>query len=116
MKPGGRLAVSDIVALEPIPATLRTDFAAYTGCVTGAASVAEVEAMLQAAGFADVRVVVKESSRAFINDWMPGARAGDYVASADITARKPAQDCCGNDCCAESDRARPASPCRQGSA
>ncbi len=94
LKPGGRLAVSDIVALQPIPEALKADFAAYTGCVAGAASPAAVEKMLRDAGFAEARVAVKESSRAFINDWLPGARAGDYVASADITARKPETACC----------------------
>lgn len=101
LKPGGRLAVSDIVALRPIPGELKADFAAYTGCVAGAATVAEVEAMLRTVGFADVQVSIKEASRAFINDWLPGARAGDYVASADITARKPAAACCAENCCAE---------------
>lgn len=100
LKPGGRLAVSDIVALQPIPEELKADFAAYTGCVAGAASPDVVEKMLRDAGFVDVRVAVKQTSRAFINDWMPGAQAGDYVASADITARKPEAACCGNDCCA----------------
>jgi ubiquinone/menaquinone biosynthesis C-methylase UbiE len=103
LKPGGRLAVSDIVALKPIPEALKADWAAYTGCVAGAAPVAEVEAMLAQAGFVDVRVAVKEASRAFIHDWLPGRQAGDYVASADITARKPAGGCCGDSCCASSD-------------
>lgn len=89
LKPGGRLAVSDIVALQPIPDALRADLAAYVGCVAGAATVAEVEAMLAQAGFVDVRVEVKEASRVFINSWVPGQSPGDYVASADITARKP---------------------------
>jgi SAM-dependent methyltransferase len=106
LKPGGRLAVSDIVALQPIPEPLKADFAAYTGCVAGAASPDAVEKMLRDAGFVDVRVAVKESSRAFINDWQPGARAGDYVASADITARKPEAACCGDECCV----AEPAAP------
>lgn len=95
LKPGGRLAVSDIVALTDIPAELREDFAAYTGCVAGAASVEHQRDMLAAAGFTDIRVDVKESSRVFINDWLPGKRAGDYVASATITARKPSGSCCG---------------------
>jgi arsenite methyltransferase len=99
LKPGGRLAVSDIVALQPIPEALKDDFAAYTGCVAGAASVAEIEAMLAEAGFTEVRVAVKETSRAFINDWLPGKRPGDYVASAGITARKPAAACCEESCC-----------------
>jgi SAM-dependent methyltransferase len=104
LKPGGRLAVSDIVALQPIPEALRADFAAYTGCVAGAASADAVEKMLRDAGFVDVRVEVSEASRAFINDWLPGAQAGDYVASAAITARKPAAACCGESCCDGAER------------
>lgn len=89
LKPGGRLAISDIVALQPIPSEVKANLAAYTGCVAGAASPAELEIMLGAAGFIDIQVTVKESSRAFINDWLPGEQAGAYVASASITARKP---------------------------
>jgi len=89
LKAGGRLAISDIVALQPIPAALKADFAAYTGCVAGAASQVDLESMLISAGFTEVKVEVKEGSRRFINDWLPGKQAGDYVASANITARKP---------------------------
>jgi ubiquinone/menaquinone biosynthesis C-methylase UbiE len=89
LKPGGRIAISDIVALQPLPDSMRDDFAAYTGCVAGASSVPEMESMLARSGFVEIRVEVKESSRKFINDWIPGHRAGDYVASADITACKP---------------------------
>ena len=88
LKAGGRLAISDIVALQPIPEEMRKDFAAYTGCVAGASMKSEVESQLRAAGFVEVRVNVKEESRAFIDDWLPGKRAGEYVASANITARK----------------------------
>jgi arsenite methyltransferase len=95
LKPGGRLAVSDIVALADIPAELREDFAAYTGCVAGASRVESQRDMLAAAGFTDIRVEVKEASRAYINDWLPGKQAGEYVASASITARKPSGACCG---------------------
>ena len=89
LKPGGRIAISDIVALQPIPDSVRQDFAAYTGCVAGAATVHEVESLLAGAGFARILVEVKQASRQFINDWLPGHRAGDYVASANITANKP---------------------------
>ncbi len=88
LKPGGRLAISDIVALQPIPDVLKADLAAYTGCVAGAVSPAELGTMLAAAGFTHVQVDVKAASRGFINDWIPGQEAGAYVASANITARK----------------------------
>lgn len=91
LRPGGRLAISDIVALQPIPPALKADLAAYTGCVAGAASPAELETMLTEAGFTEVRVEVKSASRGFINDWIPGQNAGDFVASANITGKKPAR-------------------------
>ena len=99
LKPGGRIAVSDIVALAPIPEDLKRDFMAYTGCVAGAASVFELESMLTSAGFTEIRLEIKQSSREFINEWLPGKRAGDYVASANITATKPGAACCGASCC-----------------
>ena len=101
LKPGGRIAVSDIVALQPLPEWLIADFAAYTGCVAGAASISELKTMLTAAGFEQIRIETKESSREFINDWLPGKRAGDYVASANITAIKPEKGCCNDQCCSE---------------
>ncbi len=99
LKPGGRIAISDIVASAPIPGDLKEDFLAYTGCVAGATSISELESMLTKEGFSDIRVEIKESRRDLIDGWIPGKRAGDYVASADITAVKPAASCCGDSCC-----------------
>jgi hypothetical protein len=75
--------------LRPIPEHLKDQALALSACVAGAASVADVEAMLRAAGFADVKVDVSERSREFIAGWLPGSRAEDYVASASIQATKP---------------------------
>jgi SAM-dependent methyltransferase len=101
LKPGGRLAISDVVALGAIPEHLATELAALTACVAGAATVTEVESLLREAGFEKVRVQVKEESREFIRDWIPGSKAEDYVASATIEAVKPggAASCCAPACC-----------------
>ena len=99
LKPGGRLAISDVVAVKELPAALREAAAALTGCVAGAAKVAEVEALLAAAGFTAIRVQVKPESRAAIRDWFPDTGAEEYVASATIEALKPGAPCRGPTCC-----------------
>ena len=100
LKPGGRLAISDVVATAALPESLAGDVAALTGCVAGAARVEELSRILRAVGFQGVRVDVKEESRAFIGDWMPGSGVERYVASASIEATKPGGEaCCGPTCC-----------------
>lgn len=91
LRPGGRLAISDVVAVCEIPDQVKNDLQAYSGCVAGAASVSEVERMLTEAGFVDISVQVKEESRHFIKDWFPGSSAENYVRSAVIEARKNSQ-------------------------
>jgi len=90
LKPGGRLAVSDVVATALLPDNLRRDMALYTGCIAGASMIAEVEAMLQACGFIDIRVTPKDESKSFIRNWAPDTNVTDYVVSANIQAVKPA--------------------------
>jgi arsenite methyltransferase len=89
LKPGGRLAISDVVAFAELPDEIRQDLALYTGCMAGASLVSEVEAMLKAAGFTQIRVTPKDESRSFIRDWAPGTDVANYVVSANIEAIKP---------------------------
>jgi ubiquinone/menaquinone biosynthesis C-methylase UbiE len=88
LKKGGRLAISDIVATTQMPDSVRRDIAAYAGCVAGATTASDIESMLRAAGFSDIKITPKEQSREFINEWIPGIKAGDFVVSATIEARK----------------------------
>ncbi|HEX2875181.1 MAG TPA: arsenite methyltransferase [Polyangiaceae bacterium] len=98
LKPGGRLAISDVVALKDMPTELAQSVEAMTGCVAGSAKVSELETLLKDAGFADVKIVAKPESSAIIAQCMPGAEG--YVASATIEGKKPGgASCCGPTCC-----------------
>ncbi|MFP3874900.1 MAG: arsenite methyltransferase [Thiohalophilus sp.] len=89
LRPGGRLAISDVVATAELPEEVRRDLALYTGCMAGASSVDELERTLREAGFQAVRIAPKDESREFIRDWAPGRGVEAYVASAVIEASKP---------------------------
>ena len=89
LKPGGRLAISDVVATDELPQAIRDSLTAMTGCVAGSATVATIEELLVDAGFQDIQIRVQEESREFIREWMPGSGAEKYVASATIEATKP---------------------------
>ena len=62
LRPGGRLAISDVVAFGPVPESIRRDLALYTGCVAGAATMEETKAMLADAGFVDIEITVNQSA------------------------------------------------------
>jgi SAM-dependent methyltransferase len=92
LRPGGRLAVSDVVLTAELPAGLRADPQSVAACVGGAAPVSDLEAMLDAAGLADIAVEPKADSASFISEWDPDRDLSDYVVAATITGEKPAPD------------------------
>ena len=89
LKPGGRLAISDMVASHPLPDEIRDDVAKYTGCIAGAPVLADLEVTLADAGFTDIRIAPRDESRTLIRDWAPDMQVEDYVVSATIEAVKP---------------------------
>lgn len=117
LRPGGRLAVSDVVVSGDIPSGMRRSMELWVGCVAGALEASEFEALLQDAGFADAsveptRVYRVEDARAFLAeaglDVDAFAEAVDgRIMAAFIRARKPlapaaegvAGACCAPGCC-----------------
>jgi arsenite methyltransferase len=89
LKPGGRLAISDVVATAELPDDIKKDMAFHTGCIAGASSIQALESILRRTGFENVRIRPKVESKTFIRDWMPGSKIEDYVVSATIEAIKP---------------------------
>jgi SAM-dependent methyltransferase len=99
LKPGGRLAIADVVNTKPLPPDLANDKALLCGCVAGAAATNTIEDWLRAAGFTDISIQVKPESREYVATWAAGRGIENYVASATIEARKPMAGCCATDCC-----------------
>jgi SAM-dependent methyltransferase len=107
LKPGGRLAISDVVAIAPIPAELQTQAAALAGCISGASPLDELKDMLTRVGFVNIEVTIKPNSAAIVDSWLEGA--SKFIASATIEARRadpnaPKQEkqtssCCEPSCC-----------------
>lgn len=89
LKPGGRLAISDVVATAELPEHIRHDLALHAGCIAGASSIAALEAMLQAAGFTRIRIAPNKESKALISQWNNDASLAEYIVSATIEAVKP---------------------------
>jgi SAM-dependent methyltransferase len=89
LKPGGRLAISDVVNTAPLTSDLAADPVLLCGCIAGAAPAARIEAWLAEAGFADVRVTAKAESRDLISTWAPGSGIENFVVSAIVEGRKP---------------------------
>jgi ubiquinone/menaquinone biosynthesis C-methylase UbiE len=88
LKPGGRLAISDVVASTELPASMRDDPYLHSACVAGASLIGDLETWLAEAGFVEIRIRPKDESRNFIKDWVPGSGVENYVLSATIEAIK----------------------------
>ena len=101
LRPGGRLAISDIVASAPLPREISEDPAALAGCIAGAPAIDDLKAQLNEAGFEGVHVEINEASRSLIKNWSPESGAERFVASAAIRAMRPS----GNGCCGSAAKA-----------
>ncbi len=84
LKPGGRFAVTDVIADEDMDDATRADMAAWTGCIAGALTRAEFERSLTAAGLTAIEITETH-------------RVHEHAASAIICASKPVGDASG--CC-----------------
>lgn len=92
LKPGGRMAISDVVAVRPLPPSMRQSERLHCACIGGAALVEDLRQTLENAGFEKIVIILQEKSREVIKQWAPVENAQDYVASALIEAVKPGMD------------------------
>jgi SAM-dependent methyltransferase len=100
LRTGGKVSVSDLALLKPLPDSIREMATALVGCVAGAALVDETRTMLEQAGFTSIVLTPKPGYVKSMQDWsdplykqiaeaLPqGEEIADYVVSLDIEARK----------------------------
>lgn len=100
LRPGGRVAVSDLALLRALPEAIVRDLEALVGCIAGAVLIDETRAQMRAAGFTEIVLTPKPEYIEAMTNWedplyrkiveaLPrGTRVGDYVTSLDIVARR----------------------------
>lgn len=100
LKPGGRVAVSDLALVQPLPPAVKADVEALVGCVAGAVLVEETGKMAATAGLTDVVLTPKPQYIDAMTNWedplyqriiasLPaGSKPSDFITSLDVTARK----------------------------
>ncbi|QDU38027.1 Demethylmenaquinone methyltransferase [Maioricimonas rarisocia] len=115
LKPGGRLAVSDIALKKELPEELASDVAAYVGCIAGAISIDEYRNWLTEAGFSGVEVVDTGSDlNAYAKVENQSGCCSPTMASAELAVLEsgccsPAEATAGDACCEPASAAAPAS-------
>ncbi len=101
LRPGGRVAISDLILYKPLPRDIVEHIEAWIGCVAGASTIDEIRALAAAAGLSSLAIATKPQYVAALENvqdplfgriaaLLPqGTTLADYVTSADITAMKP---------------------------
>lgn len=100
LKAGGRVAVSDLALLRPLPEAVREDMEALVGCVAGAVLVEETRRQMERAGLVNISLVSKPEYVDAMTDWQDplyqrivaalprGTKASDFITSLDISGVK----------------------------
>lgn len=100
LKPGGRVAVSDLALLRPLPESVRADVEALVGCVAGAVLVEETRQQMAEAGLSEIVLTSKPGYIEAMTDWQDplyrkiidalpaGSKPSDFITSLDIAARR----------------------------
>jgi len=89
LKPGGRIAISDMLAVAALPEEVKNDLSLFSACIGGAATVEKTTALLEEAGFENIKIDAREESKKRIDEYLPCLNAGDYIIAAYIEAEKP---------------------------
>lgn len=107
LRPGGRVSISDLALLRPLPPQVLEMVEALVGCIAGAVLVADTERMAREAGLSEVRMETNSRYIEAMSDWedplyrriveaLPsGAKVSDFITSLSISAVKVARSANG---------------------
>lgn len=97
---GGRVAVSDLALLKPLPESVKKSIEALVGCIAGAVLVEDTKKMAKASGLKNIKIEIKSDNIDKMSEWsdplyktiikgLPkGNKLGDYVTSLYVSANK----------------------------
>ena len=88
LKPGGRLAIADNIALAELPEEIKNNMEHYSACISGASLKKDLEDMIKASGFENIRITPVDKSRSLSDEITQGGNVRDYVLSVTIEAVK----------------------------
>ena len=99
LRPGGRLAISDIVADDALTPAQRAERGSYVGCIAGCLSFGEWEAGLRDAGLAGISVSSEHPYGDGLHSALVRAVKPDAARGSSVELPAPSTDCCGDGCC-----------------
>jgi ubiquinone/menaquinone biosynthesis C-methylase UbiE len=88
LRPGGRIAISDIVSDGPLPRALQENLAAWAGCIAGALDFREYRAILERTGFIDVEITPLEVEASTVENLVAGSDCGCEIRVGDEEDRR----------------------------
>jgi SAM-dependent methyltransferase len=86
LKPGGRIAISDMVVTQPLTEAVKNDLASFAACISGAAAVEELKRILSNTGFLEISILPHNNEADWISNYQ---NEGIPIISANISAIKP---------------------------
>ena len=89
LKPGGRIAIADVLKAKEMPEDLMVDISNYIECIAGAITKSELERILTELNYSDIEIKAKANSDEIVDSWSDDYKLSDYIFSSYITACKP---------------------------
>jgi ubiquinone/menaquinone biosynthesis C-methylase UbiE len=88
LKKDGRVSISDVVSIAPLPDNYKNNLSVISGCIGGAESIDKLKNILEKLNFKKIKITIKDNSDEIVSSWLPSYNVEKYVASAFIEAQK----------------------------